>query len=40
LGPTPLSDVETAQQELVQLAERLDAEGHIDLPHAMRLSAA
>lgn len=40
LGPTRLSDVEAAQRELGQLAQRLGAEGRIDLPVDERLVAA
>ena len=40
LPPTPLSDVEAAQQELVRLAEQLDAEGHLDLALSIRTSVA
>ena len=42
LGPTPLTDIEAAQQAIVALAEQLDAEGRIELPLAtrMRLAAA
>ena len=38
LGPTRLGDVERAQRELVELARRLDAQGHVDLPLRHSLS--
>jgi flagellar motor switch protein FliG len=34
LGPTPLSDIEAAQQALVELVEQLEAAGRIELPLA------
>jgi flagellar motor switch protein FliG len=40
LGPTPLTDVEAAQQAIVELAEQLEAEGRIELPFATRLRLA
>ncbi len=39
LGPTRLSDVENAQQELVDIALRLEAEGRIDLPFRQHFAA-
>jgi flagellar motor switch protein FliG len=40
LGPTPLSDIEAAQQAIVELAEQLELEGRIELPLATRLRLA
>lgn len=39
LGPTRLSDVEHAQQELVEIALRLEAEGRLDLPFRQHFAA-
>lgn len=39
LGPTRLSDVESAQQELVDIALRLEAAGQVDLPFRQHFAA-
>ncbi len=38
LGPTRLSDLEQAQQELANLAQRLESQGRLSLPNGRRLS--
>jgi flagellar motor switch protein FliG len=40
LGPTPLADIEQAQQQLAELAARLEAQGKICVPPRGRLSVA
>ena len=40
LGPTRLSDLEEAQQELARLARQLEVQGRIDLSRAARMTTA